>query len=70
MSEAESLMLLKEWADGELNAVTEPVLAKIVNKLGRLPLALKLAGAQLQKKSPEKWLERYKARRLEEKRAD
>lgn len=70
MSTSESLELLQEWAGGSLDNAAEETLTTIINRLGRLPLAIKLAGAQLQRKSPEKWLERFDARKLKAKRPE
>ena len=37
---------------------------QIVKRLGRLPLAVKLAGAQLRRQPPEDWLRRFDVRKL------
>lgn len=70
MSEVEAVALLDEWADGHLSATPPSTKAKIVNRVGRLPLAIKLSGAQLQHRSPEKWLESFDARKLKSKRPE
>lgn len=71
MAPDEALRLLEEWANGKLESVSSELKAQIVKRLGYLPLAVRLAGAQLQRKSPQEWLARFdvhqlKAKRLEE----
>lgn len=70
LSPLQSQALLKEWAQGALDALSPERLEVIVTRLGRLPLAIKLAGAQLQKKSPDTWLETFDARKLKSRRAE
>lgn len=70
MSADEAHALLVHWSNGTLSHSADSLTAKIANRLGRLPLALKLAGAQLQRKDPRTWLERFDARKLEARRAD
>lgn len=70
MTEAEAFALLRQWAGSGLDHAESAVLLTIVNKLGRLPLALKLAGAQLQKGDPQRWLQRFNARKLKTKRPE
>src|SRR5262249_40047809 len=55
MTPEDAITLLEEWADGHLEKVKVAVKHQIVKKLGCLPLAVKLAGAQLQQKAPEEW---------------
>jgi hypothetical protein len=70
MSEGEALALLHLWADGALSGADGALLTRIIKALGRLPLALKLAGAQLQRKAPDKWLADFDARKLKSKRPE
>jgi len=70
MNRDEAVDLLLEWAGANLENTDQNVLHTIINRLGRLPLAIKLAGAQLQRKSPDRWLERFDARKLKSKRAE
>jgi hypothetical protein len=70
MSLPEAVALLKEWAGGTLANTSPDLKAQIVNRLGRLPLAVKLAGAQLQKKDAQKWLDTFNARKLKLSRPD
>ncbi len=66
MSEVEAVALLDDWA-GAQQAHTAPALkARIANRVGRVPLALKLAGAQLQHRSAVGWLETFDALRAEQ----
>ena len=58
------MALLEEWAEGGLAQVEIEVKAKIVKRLGYLPLAVRLAGAQLQQKPATEWLTSFDARRL------
>jgi hypothetical protein len=70
MGDKEAKDLLKKWAGENIVIADERILMTIVTRLGRLPLAIKLAGAQLQRKSPEKWLEQFNVRKLGERHAD
>src|SRR5690348_4064208 len=63
MTEAEAVSLLEVWADGHLTYVKSPLKNQIVKRLGYLPLAVKLAGAQLRRKSPEEWLQTFDIRK-------
>src|SRR5579859_3636812 len=65
MAMDEALALLEKWADGRLATYGQDIKQEIVKKVGRLPLALKLAGAQLQYETPENWLKTFDANRLE-----
>jgi hypothetical protein len=60
MSESEALTLLEEWAEGNLADADRSQKAEIVKELGYLPLAVKLAGAQLRRQTPNKWLKDFK----------
>ncbi len=70
MHDTEAVILLKEWAQGALAEVPPTLIHMMSQRLGRLPLALKLAGAQLQKRSPSEWLETFNARKLKSRRAE
>lgn len=64
MTEAEAVALLEMWAKGCL-AQTDPALNKhIVKQLEYLPLAIKLAGAQLQRIPLDKWFQTFDVRTL------
>ena len=67
MAQAEAVALLEEWAGVEVEAEVE---AKIVRRLGCLPLAVKLAGAQLALKDPVGWLASFDAHRLKARRVE
>ena len=56
MAPDQAVALLEEWAQGSLAEVEAEVKAKIVRRLGCLPLAVRLAGAQLRQKDPAEWL--------------
>jgi len=64
MTEDEAMVLLGAWADGALTVVENAMQQQIVKRLGRLPLAVKLAGAQLRRQPPEDWLRRFDVRKL------
>lgn len=70
MTESEAIDLLRQWSGSGLADTDFVMLLTIVNKLGRLPLALKLAGAQLQKGDSQRWLQRFNARKLKAKRPE
>ena len=70
MPRDEAVRLLEECAEGNLQTVEGSLKERIVERLGRLPLALQLAGPQLSKRDPETWLASFdvhqlKARRIE-----
>lgn len=70
MTQREALSLLKEWGGQKLqNAELEP-LVHIVERLGRLPLAIKLAGGQLRRQPPDHWLSNFDARKLKSRRIE
>jgi len=66
----QAVALLQEWAQGKLAAASPDVLSQIVKRLGCLPLALKLAGAQLRDRDPARWLETFDARKLKARRPE
>jgi hypothetical protein len=70
MAGSEAVTLLELWAGEGLQSATQETKDRIVERLGRLPLAIKLAGAQLQRKDPESWLATFDARRLESRRPE
>ena len=65
MARERAVALLEQWADGKLDDVDEDVKAQIVKRVGYLPLAVKLAGEQLRRHDPVRWLERFDARKLQ-----
>ncbi|MBN1815585.1 MAG: hypothetical protein JXA14_27375 [Anaerolineae bacterium] len=60
--------LLAEWAGGALDETSPGLLKQIIKHLGGLPLALKLAGAQLRSKDPARWLETFDVGKLKARR--
>ncbi|MBN2006084.1 MAG: hypothetical protein JXA21_22190 [Anaerolineae bacterium] len=62
--------LLTEWAQGNLNATPPELTRQIAKRLGCLPLALKLAGAQLRDKDPAHWLETFNTHKLKSRREE
>jgi hypothetical protein len=65
MAREQAVALLEQWADGELDDVTDDIKDQIVERVGCLPLAVKLAGEQLRRHDPTRWLERFDARKLQ-----
>jgi len=70
MARAEAVRLLEEWAAGNLRAVDAALKERIVERLGRLPLALRLAGAQLRSRELESWLAAFDVHQLKAKRIE
>ena len=70
MAPDQAVALLEEWAQGSLAEVEAEVKAKIVKRLGYLPLAVRLAGAQLRAKDPAEWLASFDARKLKTRRVE
>jgi hypothetical protein len=70
MTEPEAMELLEEWAKGGLQGAAPDMKGKIVRRLGRLPLAIKLAGAQLQRQEAGQWLATFDARKLKARRVE
>lgn len=64
MSESEAITLLEEWAAGSLSGADLKLEKQIVKRLGYLPLAIKLAGAQLRRKLPDEWLRTFDVLKL------
>lgn len=60
----EAVLLLEKWGGAHLAEVEPELKYQIVERLGYLPLAVKLAGAQLKRKQPDKWLESFHFRIL------
>lgn len=56
MSRENAIELLENWSGGQLIKEHFDLKSQIVEKLGYLPLAVKLAGAQLHNLSPDEWL--------------
>lgn len=70
MAPAEAMTLLDEWAGGSLAGADPALKSQIVKRLGYLPLAVKLAGAQLQRKPPDAWLRLFDVRKLKSQRPE
>jgi hypothetical protein len=68
MSDTRAIELLEKWAQGKLENELQHYKELIVQTLGALPLAIKLAGAQLQIIRAEDWLKTYKFQKLKSKR--
>jgi hypothetical protein len=65
MTEDEAVALLETWADGALLTKDRSLKGEIVRRLGRLPLAVKLAGGQhLLRRDPTEWLRILDVREL------
>lgn len=64
MSPDQAINLLVEWAGAELTAAPVTLQATIVERLGYLPLAIKLAGDQLRRHTPTTWLATFDAHKL------
>ena len=70
MAPDQAVALLEEWAQGSLAEVEAEVKAKIVRRLGCLPLAVRLAGAQLRRRIPAEWLASFDDRKLKTRRVE
>jgi NB-ARC domain/Domain of unknown function (DUF4062)/APAF-1 helical domain len=70
MTVVEATQLLEEWADGALTDANPALKEQTVNRLGCLPLAVKLAGAQLKRQALDQWLETFDVRKLKSKRPE
>jgi CHAT domain/NB-ARC domain len=64
MTQIEAVSLLEEWADGHLIDADPTLKNQIVERLGYLPLAVKLAGAQLRRRLANEWLATFNIRKL------
>jgi len=64
MTEIEAITLLDVWSKGHLAQADQVLKRQIVKQLGYLPLAVKLAGAQLQHIPPDEWLQTFDVRKL------
>ena len=64
MTKTQAIQLLEQWADGRLTHIDSMMKNRIVQRLGYLPLAIKLAGAQLRTKPPVEWLQTFDAHTL------
>lgn len=65
-----AIELLEKWSQGKLATTSHKLKQTIANRLGGLPLAVKLAGAQLQTKPPQIWLENFDVRKLKSNRPE
>ena len=61
MSQSEAIQLLQEWAGNNLDDALHSEKIEIIERLVRLPLAIKLAGGQLRDSdnTPKQWLEDF-----------
>ncbi len=66
----QAVVLLEQWAKGSLDDTNPDLKQRIVTRLDCLPLAIKLAGAQLQRKDPSHWLEDFDVRKLKLRRVE
>lgn len=66
MAAAESMALLSRWSAGALK--DDALAAQIVERLGHLPLAIKLAGAQLRRYPADQWLRTFDVTKLRDRR--
>ena len=64
MNPSEAVSLLEEWAQGHLVKAEQELKNQVVGRVGYLPLAVKLAGAQLQRMSPDEWLQTFDIHQL------
>ncbi|MBV7335941.1 hypothetical protein KFU94_48430 [Chloroflexi bacterium TSY] len=68
MSMDQAIELLIEWSGDSIRAIERPRQEEIVTRLGRLPLAIKLAGEQLRRRSPDEWLVSFDTQKLRKRR--
>lgn len=59
MTVREAVKLLEKWAYGNLSNTSLKLKERIVQRFSCLPLAVRLAGAQLRENSPQKWLQEF-----------
>jgi nucleoside phosphorylase len=62
--EREAITLLEAWAVGSLSEVSYQLKREIVRELGQLPLAIRLAGSDLRRRQPSRWLHDFRARKI------
>ena len=70
MARDQAVALLEQWADGKLDSDADDVKGQIVARVGCLPLAIRLAGEQLRRHDPARWLARFDARTLRRRRPE
>ncbi len=70
MAELQAVRLLEAWSNEQLVEATFSSKAHIVKRLGYLPLAVKLAGAQLRRKAPDEWLRHFDIHKLKSRRPE
>jgi hypothetical protein len=70
METKQAVALLERWAGGQLDNVDKRVKNQIVARVGYLPLAIKLAGEQLRRHDPMRWLKKFDAQRLRRRRRE
>ena len=70
LEEHQAVALLEQWAEGSLADTPLDLKQRIAAQLEYLPLALKLAGAQLQRAAPARWLEDFDVHRLKLRRTE
>src|SRR5262249_13838555 len=63
-SEADAIALLARWAPHPFTAALAQKQA-IVKRTGYLPLAVRLAGAQMHRQAPDKWLQAFRYHKLQ-----
>jgi hypothetical protein len=68
MARDEAIALLIEWAGESIIDTPRSLQEAIVERLGRLPLAIKLAGDQLRRHEPATWLANFDAHKLAKRR--
>ncbi len=64
MTPDDAITLLEAWTTGHLADAEREVKEQIVERLGYLPLAIKLAGPQLKDTPPQEWLRAFDLRKL------
>jgi NB-ARC domain/APAF-1 helical domain len=64
MAKDEALELLSMWVGSQSTNIASEMKRVVAKQVEYLPLALKLAGTQLQRTSVEQWLQNYDIRRL------
>jgi hypothetical protein len=70
MAESEAVSLLELWAGAGLRTTTPDLKSRVVRRLGRLPLAIKLAGAQLRYEDALDWLRDFDVIEVEAERVE